>query len=96
MMETNETRTLRKRVGKKRFSRIKTQDVRRQCNVQEIGEWITRRRDERNEYVSRMAPERIARAVTDKSPTSRRSLGRPHKRWCYSHSGKIKQASSLI
>jgi hypothetical protein len=43
----------------------------------------------------RMAPERIATAVRDKFPTSRRSLGRPHKRWYYSHSGENKQASSL-
>jgi hypothetical protein len=42
------------------------------------------------------APERIIRAVRDNCPTSRRSPGRPHKRWSYSHSGKKKkQASSL-
>jgi hypothetical protein len=89
-METNERRRMRKRAGETRFSRIKTQDARRQCNVQEIGEWITRRRNKWNQHVSRMAPERIVRDVRDKSSTSRRSLGRPHKRWSYSHSEKKK------
>lgn len=80
----------REQWGKERGTRGLTQDARRRCNVQEIGEWITRRRDKWNEHVSRMAPERIVRDVRDKSSTSRRSLGRPHKRWSYSHSGKKK------
>jgi hypothetical protein len=49
----------------------------RQCNVEENGERITWRRDEWNERVSRMAPERIARAGRDSSPTGKRIPGRP-------------------
>jgi hypothetical protein len=33
-----------------------------------IGEWVTRRRDEWNEHVSRKAPGRIVRTVRDNSP----------------------------
>jgi hypothetical protein len=81
-METTETRTLRKKdSGKTRFEYIRSQDIRRRYNPQEIGKWITWRREECNEHITRMAPERIVRAVRDNSPTGRHSLGRPRERW---------------
>jgi hypothetical protein len=36
-----------------RFDRNRTQYIRRQCNVQETGEWIARRRGEWYERISR-------------------------------------------
>jgi hypothetical protein len=41
MTETAKMRTLRKLVEKTRFDRTRSQDMRRQCNVQEAEEWIT-------------------------------------------------------
>jgi hypothetical protein len=55
-------RTLRKIVGKTRSGPIRSQDIRRRCSVQEIGELTTRSRDEWNKHVTRMAPERIVRS----------------------------------
>jgi hypothetical protein len=40
-METTEIRTLIKTVGRRRFDRIRSQDIRQHYKVQEIGEWIT-------------------------------------------------------
>jgi hypothetical protein len=78
--------SLRKPVWKTRFDRTRRQDISRQCNVQETGEWITRRRDEWNGHVSRMAPERIVRTAIDNTPVGRRT-STPHRRWSDSHSG---------
>jgi hypothetical protein len=50
-METIEIKTFIKTVGRRRFDGIKSQDIRRQYNVQEIGEWITKT-DEWNEKQS--------------------------------------------
>jgi hypothetical protein len=76
MVAESNTRTPRSIVGQTRFDHVRSQNIRRQCNVQGIGEWIRRRRDEWNEHVSRMAPESIVRSVGDNSPTPRHPSSR--------------------
>jgi hypothetical protein len=58
---------------KKECYHVRSQDIRRQCDVQNIGERIKRRKHKWNENVSRMAPERIVRSIRDNSHTRRRS-----------------------
>jgi hypothetical protein len=48
MMAKSNKRTLRTIVGQTRFDHIRNQNIRRQYNVQGIGEWIWRKRDEWN------------------------------------------------
>jgi hypothetical protein len=77
-MKTTEMKTLRKMVGKTKAGLIITQDtsIKRQCDVQGIGEWTTRRG---GENVSRTATEESVRSVKDNSLTDRRGPGRPDK-----------------
>jgi hypothetical protein len=90
-METSEMGILRKIVGKTGFRRTRSQDIGRQCDVQENVEWLTRRRDECTENVLRMASERTVRTLRDNSPRGGRSTGRPHRRLSDSHSGILNQ-----
>jgi hypothetical protein len=55
--------------------------IRQTCNIQDIADWITRRRHEWNEHITRMNPQRIVRQARDNHPRTRRSVGRPKKRW---------------
>ena len=55
--------------------------VRRQLNIQAIGDWIDRR-TEWNQHVSCMASDRIVHVARDSLPVDgKRSPGRPKKRW---------------
>jgi hypothetical protein len=81
VMKTTETRTLRKMVAKTRFDIIRKQDIRWQCNDQEIGEWITKRRYEWNQHVSKITPERVIRTVRGNPLTGSRNRGWPHETW---------------
>lgn len=65
--------------GKRRYDRIRSEDIRRQYNVQEIRDWITTRRDEWNGRIQRMESVRIARIERDNSTTGRRSSGKTRK-----------------
>ncbi|PSN55706.1 hypothetical protein C0J52_08998 [Blattella germanica] len=47
-------KTRRKIVGKTRLDRIKNEDIRNQCQTQEVGEWTEKRRLEWAAHVSRM------------------------------------------
>jgi hypothetical protein len=44
--ETTEMNTVRKRVGKTRLDHVSNQDIRQQCGIQPIGEWILKRQEE--------------------------------------------------
>jgi hypothetical protein len=60
--------TLRKVVGKTRLDHVRNQDIREQCGIQPIGEWVNKRRKEWNNHISRMTEDSIVRAVRDNSP----------------------------
>jgi hypothetical protein len=76
-----EMKGLRKIIGKARSARISNENIRQKCNIQNIADWITRRRHEWNEHITRMNPQRIVRQARDNHPRTRRSVGRPKKRW---------------
>lgn len=82
ILETNEMNILRKIMEKTRRDKIRSEDIRRQLNIQAIGDWVDRRRSEWNDHVSRMTSDRIARIARDNLPADgKRSPGRPKKRW---------------
>ncbi|XP_045480918.1 uncharacterized protein LOC123685306 [Harmonia axyridis] len=78
LLETCEMKVLRKIAGKTLLDRERSDNIRKMCGVEEVNEWILRRKHEWNAHKDRMDHERIAR---DKSPTGKRSIVRPRKRW---------------
>jgi hypothetical protein len=53
--------TLRKSVAKARLAHVTNRDVRQQCGIQPIGEWVLKRREEWDNHVSRMTEDRVVR-----------------------------------
>jgi len=74
-----EMKFLRKIIAKIKICRISNENIRQTCNIQNIADWITRRRHEWNEHITRMNPQRIVRQARDNHPRTRRSVGRPIK-----------------
>lgn len=81
LLETCEMKVLRKIAGKTLLDRERSDNIRKMCGVEEVNEWILRRKHEWNAHIDRMDHERMVRIARDKSPTGRRSIGRPRKRW---------------
>jgi hypothetical protein len=80
--------TLRKTVGETRLDHVRNQDIREQCGIQPIGDWVNKSREELNNHISRMTEDivDIDIVVRDNSLKGKRRLGRPRKRWPNSHS----------
>jgi predicted GTPase len=76
-----EMKVLRNIIGRTRRDRISNEIIRQTCNIQNIADWITRRSHEWNEHITRMNLQRIVRQARDNHPRTRRSVGRPKKRW---------------
>ena len=81
ILETSEMKTLRRIMNKTRLDKIRNRDIREKCEIQNIGDWVQRRRIEWNAHISRTNEDRIVRRVRDNEPIGRRSRGRPMKRW---------------
>lgn len=81
MLETAEMKILRRIAGKTLFDRERSDNIRRMCNVENIGEWIQSRKREWNAHIERMGRDRIVKGARDRSPSGKRSPGRPRKRW---------------
>ena len=83
LLETTEIKVLRGIAGKTLLDRETSENIRRTCEIEEdINCWVLKRKKQWNEHISRMEEKRIVRIARDKSPTGRRSIGRPRKRWC--------------
>lgn len=81
LLETTEMKILRRISGKTLLDRERSENIRGQCNVDNINEWVLQRKKQWNEHISRMANNRLVRITRDKSPSGKRSVGRPRKRW---------------
>jgi hypothetical protein len=46
--------TLRKTVRKTRLDHVTNREIRQQCGIQPIGEWVLKRREEWDNHISRM------------------------------------------
>ena len=71
-------------VKRTRYDKIRNNIIREECNIQAIGDWVIKRRQEWNNHISRMGEERMVKIARDALPKGRRSPGRPKKRWKYS------------
>jgi hypothetical protein len=71
---------LRNIVGGERTDHMRLQDFRHECRIQQLGEWVKIQRTEWNNYVSRIAPDRIVQIAKVNSSKGRRNPGRQHKR----------------
>lgn len=80
-LETSEMKTLRKIAGKTLWDRETNENIRRICGVENINTWVKSRKQEWNLHIDRMTEQRIVKIARDKSPTGRRGIGRPRKRW---------------
>lgn len=88
LLETTELNILRRIIGKTRRDSVRSKEIREECNIQRIEEWIIRRREEWKSHVSRMGVDRLVRRGGQKGiPEGRRGIGRPRKRWRDSMSG---------
>ncbi|XP_055389934.1 uncharacterized protein LOC129618927 [Condylostylus longicornis] len=81
LLRTTEMRTLRQITGKTLRDRIRSADIRKQCDVQDVVRWARRRRRGWREHVERMDENRLAKIAYNNIPQGRRLPGRPPKRW---------------
>ncbi|XP_048524753.1 uncharacterized protein LOC125505293 [Dendroctonus ponderosae] len=81
MMKTVEMKTLGSTQGKTLEDRVRSEDIRMQCGMQNIGRWVRRRRRFWNKHVERMEDNRLAKNAKMNNPVGRRPQGRPPKRW---------------
>ncbi|CAG9835898.1 unnamed protein product [Diabrotica balteata] len=81
LLETAEMRLLRRITGNTLRDRMRSEEIRRKCNIPEINKWTLNRKKEWNEHINRMEETRLVRIARDNSPKGRRSIGRPRKRW---------------
>lgn len=81
LMRTVEMKTLRTIQGKTLHDRIRNEDIRQQCEIQDIGRWVRQRRRFWNKHIKRMEDSRLVKAAKMNNPVGKRSQGRPPKRW---------------
>ena len=81
ILETTEKKTLRRITNVTRLDRVRSENVREECGIPKIGDWVKRRRREWYAHVGRMANHRIVKKVMANRPAGVRSIGRPKKRW---------------
>lgn len=82
IMEATEMKIVRRIAGRTLLDRERSEDIRRACHIENVNEWVLGRKTEWNDHITRMAEDRLVRVARDKSPSGRRSIGRPRKRWC--------------
>ena len=83
MLEVNEMKVLKKKVGKTKIDRIRSQQIRESSGIQPINEQAERRRKEWDYHVTRMDAERLVTISRDNIPVGIRSPGRPKRRWSH-------------
>ena len=74
-------KVVRKIAGKKLTDRVRSENIRRMCGIENINDWELKRKQEWNKDINRMDKNRLVRTARDTSPIGRRSVGRPRKRW---------------
>lgn len=81
LLNVSEMKTLRRIVGKTRIDRVRNEEVRDTCGVEDISEWVKKRRRQWDEHVERMGEDRIVKRAKYGRPVGNRNVGRPRKRW---------------
>ena len=68
ILETTEMKTLRRIMNKTRLDKIRNRKIQGKYEIQNIGDWVQRRRIEWNALISRMNEDRIVRRVRENVP----------------------------
>lgn len=76
ILQTAEMQTPRKISRIRRQDDVPGEEIRQQCNIEDIGCWLPRRRNEWNEHINRILEDRLVKIVRDNRPTGKRSPGR--------------------
>ncbi|KAK9881036.1 hypothetical protein WA026_014379 [Henosepilachna vigintioctopunctata] len=81
ILDKTEMKILRRITGNALDSGGSSQYIRGQCRVENIGDWILKRKSDWDAHIERMDEGRIVKVARDKIPVGKRSPGRPKKRW---------------
>ncbi|XP_072764658.1 uncharacterized protein [Anoplolepis gracilipes] len=81
MMRTTEMRILRTIKGVSLRDRIRSSDIRREFELQDVVRWTRARRRFWRDHVDRMRPEQLPNWAKIQKLNTRRAVGRPPKRW---------------
>ena len=74
-------KTIRAIHGKTLRDKIRSDQLRHLCGIQDIIKWTNDRRRKGDAHVERMEDNRLAKIARDNRPQGVRSRGRPKKRW---------------
>ncbi|XP_050516829.1 uncharacterized protein LOC126891647 [Diabrotica virgifera virgifera] len=90
MMRTLEMGTLRSIQGQTLCDRIRSENIRQNCEIQDIGKWVRQRRKYWNKRIKRMEDNRLVKSAKTNNPLGKRPQARPSKRWreCWTSSSK--------
>ena len=80
MLETAEMKTLRRILDLSPFDKQRSDDIRENCEIQKIDDWIKCRKENWYAHVERMSEDRTLKKVSMNKPAGKRSRGRPKKR----------------
>lgn len=81
ILRTTEMRTLRAIRGVTLRDRMRNEQIRQDCDIQNIVRWSRARRRHWRDHMDRMTPLRLAKLVKTHNPQNPRPPGRPPKRW---------------
>lgn len=90
-VRSTEMRILRNITGHTLRDRIRNDEIRQKCNVQDVVRWIRKRRREWNDHVTRMPNNRLPKIARDGGTGTSRPPGRPPKRWRDSWTSKSQE-----
>lgn len=60
---------------------MRNDNIRDKCGVQDVAKWPRAGRRHWKDHVDRMQNIRLAKIVKDQTPSTRKPVGRPPKRW---------------
>jgi hypothetical protein len=72
---------LRKITDKTIADKIRIEDIRELCGVENVCKWVNLRRKEWDEHITRMRDNRVVKIIRDAVPAGRKCPGRRRKRW---------------
>ncbi|GJQ68025.1 hypothetical protein Trydic_g16751 [Trypoxylus dichotomus] len=81
MMRTVEMKILGSIHEKTLLDRIRSEDLRQQSRMQDVGKWMRKRRKCCNKRITRMDKDRLVKRVILNNPIGKRNPGKPSKRW---------------
>ena len=81
LLRSTEMKTLRSILGLTLWDKIRSKDIREECEIQDIVKWTKDRRRYWNEHVDRANAEGLIKIARDGRPAAKRPRGRPPKRW---------------